>query len=46
MSIKLTFKGQSPMYVTGFRFQGEFLDESSAKYPILKIAQISTEDAG
>lgn len=42
-SIKLTFKGQSPM-AAGFRFQGEFLDENGEKYPVLKIAQISTED--
>ena len=43
VSVKVTLKGQHPQ-PAAIRFQGELIDENGEKYPILKIAQISTED--
>lgn len=42
-AVKFTLKGQSPVPAT-LRFAGQLYDENGEKYPIVKIAQISTED--
>ena len=43
-TVKFTLKGQCP-HPAFLRFEGDIYDENGEKYPILKVAQVATEES-